>query len=49
MKTILAITGLIFFQPLDAFINMADVDCGMSVVRNGKIVNGIDAEAAEFP
>ncbi|XP_046463281.1 trypsin II-P29-like [Daphnia pulex] len=50
MKLILVITGLFCFQPLiNAFINMADVDCGISPLRNGKIVNGLDAAEAEFP
>jgi hypothetical protein len=28
---------------------VADVDCGISKFRNGKIVNGIDAVEGEFP
>ena len=28
---------------------VADVDCGISKFRNGRIVNGIDAMEGEFP
>jgi hypothetical protein len=28
---------------------VADVDCGISKFRNGRIVNGIDAVEGEFP
>lgn len=28
---------------------MADVDCGVSKLRSGKIVNGVDAADGEFP
>lgn len=49
MQSLLVILGFVCFQPLKAFINMADVDCGISKFRNGRIVNGVDAVEGEFP
>uniref|UniRef100_A0A0P4XXR2 Putative Transmembrane protease serine n=1 Tax=Daphnia magna TaxID=35525 RepID=A0A0P4XXR2_9CRUS len=49
MQSLLVILGFVCFQPLNAFINMADVDCGISKFSNGRIVNGVDAVEGEFP
>lgn len=31
------------------FVNLADVECGIDVARNGRIVGGVDSLPAEFP
>lgn len=31
------------------YLTVADVDCGVTKFRTGKIVNGIDAAEGEFP
>ena len=35
--------------PINWVILVADVDCGVSKLRSGKIVNGVDAADGEFP
>ncbi|KAI9559690.1 hypothetical protein GHT06_013695 [Daphnia sinensis] len=45
----LIVLSLCCFPLIHAFLNMADVDCGMAKLRKAKIVNGVDAAEGEFP